>query len=127
MYNKSVILPNFKEESKLWNRGFKYVIGVDEVGRGAFAGPVTVAAVVFECPTWLKLRGASKIDLILKMGINDSKLLKPNQRRKLSKLIQDGCMTCLVVTIGVPTINKVGIGKATQMAFRKAIEDIFKQ
>ncbi len=114
MYNRSVILPNFKEESKLWSRGFKYVIGVDEVGRGAFAGPVTAAAVVFECET----------EYLSNIGINDSKLLKPNQRKKISKLIKDGCVSYSIATVGVPVINRVGIGKATEMAFRKAISSI---
>ncbi len=101
LYNRFVILPNFSEESKLWEKGYKYVIGVDEVGRGAFAGPVSAAAVVFEYET----------DKINALGINDSKLLKPLQRRKLSKLIKDGCVAYSIATIGVPVINKIGIGK----------------
>lgn len=109
-----MILPNFAEESKLWKNGYKYVIGVDEVGRGAFAGPVSAAAVVFECETE-ELQG---------LGINDSKLLKAVQRHKLSKLIRDGCITSSVVTIPVSKINKLGIGKATNIAFRKAIDDV---
>ncbi|MBI2195762.1 MAG: ribonuclease HII [Candidatus Levybacteria bacterium] len=117
MYNKAVILPNFSEESKLWKKRFKYVIGVDEVGRGAFAGPVSAAAVVFECQT----------EELSELGINDSKLLKPRQRKKLSKLIQDGSMAYSIATVGVPAINKTGIGKATQTAFRKAIGDVLAQ
>lgn len=109
--------PSFKEEKALWKKGYKYVIGVDEVGRGAFAGPVTVAAVVFECET----------DELNGLGINDSKLLKSRERRKLSKLIQEGCMHYSVATIGVPTINKVGIGKATSVAFRKAIKEAIEK
>ncbi|MEX2007799.1 MAG: ribonuclease HII [Candidatus Levyibacteriota bacterium] len=109
-----MILPDFSEESKLWKKGYKYIIGVDEVGRGAFAGPVSAAAVVFKCGT----------DELKGLGINDSKLLKPNSRKKLSKLIQDGCISCSVATIPVSKINKVGIGKATEMAFRKAINDV---
>ena len=109
-----MILPDFKEESKLWEQGYKYVIGVDEVGRGAFAGPVSAAAVVFECET----------DGLNSLGINDSKLLKPNHRKKLSKLIQDGCVSYSVATVAVSKINKLGIGKATNIAFRKAISDV---
>ena len=43
-------LPDFSEERKLWRKGFKVVIGVDEVGRGAWAGPVVAAAVIL--PSW---------------------------------------------------------------------------
>ncbi len=117
LYNRFVILPNFSEESKLWEKGYKYVIGVDEVGRGAFAGPVCTAAVVFEYET----------DKINALGINDSKLLKPLQRSKLSKLIKDGCVAYSIATVEVPIINKIGIGKATEIAFRKAISSIMYQ
>jgi ribonuclease HII len=39
--------PNLKEERKLWQRGYKFVVGLDEVGRGPLAGPVCAAAVCF--------------------------------------------------------------------------------
>lgn len=112
-----MILPNFKEERKLWKKGYKFVIGVDEVGRGAFAGPVSAAAVVFKCET----------DELKTLGINDSKLLKKRERKKLSELIKDKCVSYAVSTTSVSTINKVGIGKATQIAFRKAIGDVLMQ
>lgn len=117
MYNRFVILPNFAEETKLWDKGYKYIIGVDEVGRGAFAGPVTVAAVVFECET----------DEITNLGINDSKLLRPKKREILSSLIKENCLSYSIATVGVPTINKLGIGKATNMAFRIALSKIQKK
>lgn len=110
-------LPDFEEEKKLWKKDFKYVIGVDEVGRGAFAGPVTVAAVVFK----------SESVEINSLGINDSKLLKPIKRQNLSKPIKNLCMTYSIVTISVSTINKVGIGKATNTAFRKSIDEIISK
>lgn len=112
-----MILPNFTEESKLWNKGYKYVIGVDEVGRGAFAGPVCVAAVIFKCET----------EEITKLGINDSKLLKPLKRSHLSKIIKKTCLHYSIATVGVSKINKDGIGKATQTAFRMAIKNVIKQ
>jgi ribonuclease HII len=37
--------PNLKEERKLWRKGFKRVVGLDEAGRGALCGPVVAAAV----------------------------------------------------------------------------------
>lgn len=40
-------LPNFSYEQKLWKRGFGFVAGADEVGRGALAGPVVAGAVIF--------------------------------------------------------------------------------
>ena len=71
-----MITPTLNIEKKLWNSGYSYVCGIDEVGRGSFAGPVCVGAVIF--PKDFKL-----ID-----GIADSKLLKPRQREKLALEIQ---------------------------------------
>ena len=96
-------------ESQLWVDGYNLVCGIDEVGRGSFAGPVCVGAVIFP-------KDCEFLD-----GIADSKLLTPKQREKLSKEIKK-CAVCWAVSeISVSVINKVGIGKATQMAFRKAI------
>ena len=38
--------PNFNEEKKLWRKGYKFVAGLDESGRGPLAGPVVAAAVI---------------------------------------------------------------------------------
>ena len=38
--------PNFKFEKEFWERGYRYVCGMDEVGRGAWAGPLVAAAVI---------------------------------------------------------------------------------
>lgn len=104
-----MILPTLNIEKKLWNSGYFYVCGLDEAGRGAFAGPVVVGAVVFPK------------NIILPIGIADSKLLKPRQREKLSEEIKKVAVAWSVAEIGVRYINKLGIGKATQMAFRKAL------
>jgi len=47
---KSQRLPNFSFEKRLWRRGFKFVVGIDEVGQGAWAGPIVTSAVVFPKP-----------------------------------------------------------------------------
>jgi len=64
---------NLVKEKKLLARGYRFIAGVDEVGRGAWAGPIVAAAVVVDKkffnqpPSWLK-------------QIKDSKLLSPQQR-----------------------------------------------
>ena len=47
LYALEMRKPSFKEERKLWKDGIEYVLGIDEVGRGAFAGPIVAAGVVF--------------------------------------------------------------------------------
>lgn len=104
-----MVTPTLDIETKLWNSGYSLVCGVDEVGRGSFAGPVCVGAVIF-----------SK-DFQLIDGIADSKLLKPRQREKLAEEIKKSALCWNVAEVSVYKINKLGIGKATQMAFRKAL------
>lgn len=53
------IKPNFDCEQKLMREGYRLVAGVDEVGRGALAGPIVAAAVVFDIEK--KFKGLSKI------------------------------------------------------------------
>ncbi len=108
--------PDFSYEQKLWKKGFGYVIGIDEAGRGAWAGPIVVAACVF----------APKVQ-IENLGINDSKLLKPREREKLAKEIKKRVLAWDVTEVGVGVINKIGIGKATEKAMRKTVKDIIKK
>ncbi|MBI2595601.1 ribonuclease HII [Candidatus Daviesbacteria bacterium] len=105
-----MVYANCRLEERLWQKGFQYVCGMDEVGRGCFAGPVVVGAVVFSP------------DSKIPVGIADSKLLKPQVREKLAEEIKQVIPYCSTAVIGVDFINKFGIGKATMMAFRKAVK-----
>ncbi len=109
-----MVFANFSVETTLWNQGINLICGIDEVGRGCFAGPVIAGAVIFP-------QGAKLIE-----GIADSKLLTPKKREELSKRIKDMASAWAVGEISVPDINKFGIGNATQMAFSKAVENLQK-
>jgi ribonuclease HII len=102
-------LPTFEFESKFWNEGLHYVAGVDEVGRGCFAGPVVAAAVVLP----------SGFDVTSE--INDSKLLSAQKREKLAEIIKKYALAFSIAEISVQVINDIGVGKAAQKAFEKAI------
>ncbi len=109
--------PTLTEEMLLWDQGYDYVIGIDEVGRGAFAGPVVAAAVVYP-----------KNYLLDKLNrVHDSKLLKPLVRETLDKEIRTNCQHFGIGLVDVPTINKEGIGKATFGAMVLAVENIFEK
>ena len=108
--------PSFKEEIKIWKKGCEFVIGVDEVGKGSFAGPVVAGAVVF--------RKESDFKNGILLEINDSKLISPRKREALSREIKREAILYAVSTIGLSKINKVGIGKATKIAIRKVIKTI---
>lgn len=119
MQKKLVSRPSLKEEKRLWKKNFQYVVGLDEVGRGAFAGPIVAGAVVFS-------KNIIKNKNLLS-EINDSKLLTPLKREKNSKEIKKSAFICAISKINVRTINKLGIGKANQMVFRKVLKKIQKK
>ncbi len=108
-------LPTFKYEQQLWNQGIDLIAGVDEVGRGCFAGPVVAAAVILPR------------DFHATTEINDSKLLSAPKREKLSKLIKTYAIGYYIAEVSVEEINKLGIGKATQLAFSQTISTINPQ
>jgi ribonuclease HII len=103
-------IPNFSFEKNIWKK-HKFVAGVDEVGRGSFAGPVVAGAVVF--PRNLK------IDVV----INDSKKLTQKRREIADKWIKKNAVSWGIGEAGVGKINKLGIKKATEIAFRAAIKN----
>jgi len=122
LYNKLMKKPSFKEEKKIWKRGCEFVIGVDEVGRGSFAGPVVAGAVVFGKDT-----PCMRLTRSILAGINDSKLLSVKKREILSKSIKKEAMFYSIAAIGVSVINKLGIKKASEKAFRKAVSSIISK
>ncbi len=108
--------PTFSEETLLWKENISLIAGLDEVGRGAFAGPVVVGAVIFR-------KNISFEDTPL-IEINDSKLLSTKKREKLAKLIRKEAEAYSLAIIDVERINAVGIAEATKEAFKKAIESL---
>ena len=102
------IAARFHFEKHLWGFGIETVAGIDEVGRGSWAGSVVAAAVVFPK------------NVNLDFEVFDSKLLLPHQREEISSKIYSIAKVGIGV-VKVPTIDKIGIGRASQMAFKKAV------
>jgi ribonuclease HII len=105
--------PDFFFEKKAWKKSFKVVAGVDEVGRGSFAGPVVAAAVAFK---------AGSTEMLGNIKINDSKKLTPKQRERASFWIKRNALCYGIGWATVSQINKLGIKKASEIAFRSAIK-----
>jgi ribonuclease HII len=107
-------LPTFEYETPLWKQKY-LVIGIDEVGRGALAGPVGVGAVCFD---------PSKFKLLQNLGINDSKKLSAPKREKLSEEIKNSVLAYSVQFSPVTVIDSEGIVSAVNAAIRVAVEEI---
>ncbi len=104
--------------------GVSGLIGVDEVGRGAFAGPVVAAAVLVK-REFLESRWA-----VVKSGrVNDSKQLNAEQRDELweefDKLNAAGLIHATSGTASVAEIEQLNILGATKLAMRRALEGIY--
>ena len=106
--------PSLTEEKKLAKQGYELIAGVDEVGRGALAGPVTAAAVILP----RRLKGAWLDE------VRDSKLLSPIKREFLSLHIHETAVSIGIGTTPTDKIDKVGIVKATRLAMKAAIDQL---
>ncbi len=104
-------LPNFHFERRLWEKGNLVVAGADEVGRGAFAGPLVGAVVSF--PVGIKIE----------VEIDDSKRLSPRKREEAALWIKKYSLSWGIGKTSVSLINRLGLTKATQIAFRRAINN----
>ena len=98
-------------ESKLHERGIKYVCGVDEVGRGPFAGPVVCAAVIMP-----------EGDII--EGVDDSKKLSAKMRQKLSELIRQKAVAWAICRVEPQVIDDINILQATRLCMKNAVESL---
>jgi ribonuclease HII len=113
--------PDLKIELELWKKN-TCVIGIDEVGRGSFAGPLVVCAVALK-----PLIKAADIQNLLSLGINDSKLINYKRRKLISKAIQEYILYSTVEYISVDVINEIGVGKANKLGFINAAKTVSKQ
>ncbi len=107
-------IPSFAEERILEARGCQYIAGVDEVGRGALAGPVVAAAVIISShidTPWLKL-------------VRDSKQLSPAKREFLFHHIHTATVAIGTGLVSHEVIDTQGIIKATQLAMKLAIDQL---
>ena len=98
-------------EKSIGEKGYKYIAGVDEAGRGPLAGPVYAAAVI--------LPEGVKID-----GINDSKKLSEKKREELFDVITKVALSYSVASVDEKIIDEVNILNATHMAMCNAVDSL---
>ncbi|MBI2625189.1 MAG: ribonuclease HII [Candidatus Nealsonbacteria bacterium] len=104
----------FREENKLWKKGYRLVACVDEAGRGPLAGPVVAAAVIANSS--LK----SQIP-----NVKDSKKLTPQKREEIFKIIKNHSQVKWAAGIvSEKVIDKINILEATKLAMKKALRKL---
>lgn len=117
-YKKSafLFLPDFRIEQELLSKGYSLIAGIDEAGRGALAGPLSVGIVIFS------------YDIIfnppeeIEGKINDSKKLTPLKRQSLSETIRNYSIHSDSCLVPVEVIDKLNINGATEYGVRALLE-----
>jgi ribonuclease HII len=107
------IYPGLSLERRWWREGRRWVAGLDEAGRGAWAGPVVAAAVILP-PDRPGLRADLK-------GVTDSKLLTARQRERLFHAIYAVAVTVGVGGAGAAEVDADGLLPATRAAMLRAL------
>src|SRR5688572_9318333 len=99
-------------EEQAWEGGFKFVAGLDEVGRGCLAGPVIAGACILDPARDLP------------EGLNDSKQLTVKQRDAIALQLKENCIAYAIGTVSSDEIDRINILEATKLAMRLAIESL---
>ena len=106
--------PRLDQERALQTRGYRLIAGLDEAGRGAWAGPVYAGAVILPL---------QRPDLTVALsGVTDSKQLSPKRRETLLQTISDVALGVAVGTATAAEIDRWGVLDATRLAMRRAID-----
>lgn len=98
-------------ERKLIRQGFKFIAGVDEVGRGPLAGPIVAAAVILPYKFSLP-------------GLNDSKKLTAKTRERLFREIKAIAVGIGIASVSHRLIDKINIGRANLLVMKLAVEKL---
>lgn len=107
-------LPSLEWESVFWECGIRCVAGVDEVGRGAMAGPLVAAAVILPAD-----RRGDLGDVL--SGVRDSKLLTHERRVEVLADIEALAQSIGVGIVPVDELDGMGLGAANRIAMERAV------
>jgi len=108
---KERLLKMQKFERPLYEKGIKYIAGIDEVGRGPLAGPVVTCAVILDKDTLIE-------------GVNDSKKVSEKKREKLFDVILENCVAYGIGMASEKVIDDINILNATKRAMMESIENL---
>ena len=104
--------PTLRHERELWEAGARVVVGLDEVGRGAWAGPLVVGAAA------LSVDGTG---VAFPVGVRDSKQLRPAERERLFDPIAAACADWAVGSASAAECDELGMSAAQRLAAARAL------
>ncbi len=107
-------MPDYSIEHEIAERGYKYICGVDEAGRGPLCGPVVAAACILPDGLYIE-------------GLNDSKKLTEKKREALFDVICENAVAYCIAEASVEEINALNILEADLLAMRRAIDGLSVQ
>lgn len=111
---KDAGLPHLQKEIALLEQGYRFVVGLDEAGRGAWAGPVVAAAVI------LPLERPDLANALA--GVRDSKQLNPAERERLFELIQETALAFAWGLASADMVDQLNVVGATRSAMILALD-----
>ena len=100
-----------EKENELREKGFKFICGIDEAGRGPLAGPVVVASVIMPADSMIE-------------GVNDSKKISEKKREELYEKIIKEAISYGVAIIGQDEIDEVNILNATKKGLTISLQEL---
>lgn len=116
------MFPNLDLELAFWRDGYRCVAGLDEVGRGAWAGPVFAGAVIFPTVRARTARAWARSKMFRALArVDDSKQLSATLREALFEPIRTCALACATASASHEEIDELGIVRASQLAMRRAL------
>ena len=136
MRPKNATGPDFEYENTLLDQGYKTIAGVDEAGRGPWAGPIIAAAAVINIKNSRGFtRGRQKFPRVYsgqakikELGIKDSKKLTPKKREEIYNIITKDFKTLdvnwAIGRVSAAELNKIGLAQAGKLVLKRAVENL---
>jgi len=106
------MLPTFKLENELLSQGFTLIAGIDEAGRGPWAGPLVAAAIILDVRNFPD------------QNIRDSKKVTVKRRNELYSWLQENCLSWAIGEVSSAEIDQLGLQMANKTAMKRAIGNL---
>ncbi|TAN57022.1 ribonuclease HII [Patescibacteria group bacterium] len=108
--------PDFTEENSLWDNGYSNVCGIDEVGRGCWAGPLVAGAVIFSVNPEVGIKELGQI--------TDSKKISPKKREQLAEFIIHYSKHWGIGYVDSKELDRIGLSSANTLAMERAVNNL---